>query len=99
MITKSTADRIKNTTLGGAGGSMTSESEVQRIVELAVLKLDLKYTEALNGLRNEITKSIDSKLLSCQQAGEKKRRWKFSAIFTVVMALIAFGSAVAANWP
>ena len=96
------AERIENSTPGGAGGLMTDESEVKRIVQIAMLTLDLKYTEELGKLRHNIEKIpslVDEKIHACRDAGYRKRRWNFSAIFTVIMALIAAGSAVAANWP
>ena len=102
MITKSDADRIDKTTLGGAGGNMapirTTTEEIERIVEIAILKLDLKYTGALNKLSQEMKESVDTKLLACREAGDKKRRWNFSAIFTTIMALTALGSAIATIW-
>lgn len=77
---------------------MTDTSEVERIVEIAVLKMDLKYTSALNELRKEMGDSLDEKLSACRAAGDNRRRWSFSAIFTVAMAVIALGSAIAAHW-
>lgn len=76
--------------------------EVERIVEVAMLRLDLKYTAELSKLRQgveQIPAAVDRKIAACREAGNQKRRWNFSAVFTVIMALVAAGSAVAANWP
>lgn len=79
---------------------MTNASDVEKIVEIAILTLDLKYTNELNNLRMEIEKipaTVDTKISACREEGYKKRRWNFTAIFTVIMAVIAAGSAIAAN--
>ena len=101
MISKREADRIEKTTLGGAGGLMTAESEVQRIVQIAMLTLDLKYTEELGKLRQEIEKipsAVDTKISACREAGYQKRKWNFTAIFTVITATVALIGTILANW-
>lgn len=87
MVTKSDADRIEKTTLGGAGGNMapirTTTEEIERIVEISMLKLDLKYTNELNNLRKEWRDTLT-----------EKGRWNFSAIVSTIMALIALSSVI-----
>ena len=98
MILKTTADRIENTK-GGSGGLMTATSEVQRIVEIAILTLDLKYTKELSSLRMDMAKIpgvVDEKIAACGAASARRRRWNFSTIFNTIMMLAAAGSAYAA---
>lgn len=79
----------------------STQSDVEAIVEIALLRMDLKYAQELNKTNTEIARvlpEVDVKIKECRRLNTEKRRWNLSALLSVVMAMIAAASAVVANW-
>jgi len=77
---------------------MTSEKrrEIELIIELAITTLDLKFTEAINELKESLNSKVDEKLEACQFRHEQRRRWNIGTWISIIGPIIAIASAIAA---
>jgi hypothetical protein len=71
-----------------------SHEEVATIVKLSMTELDLKFVEAIAGLRFDITNMVHSKIEGCQAKQERRRRFGVGAIISSLGAIVALTAAI-----
>jgi hypothetical protein len=71
-----------------------SHDEVATIVKLSMTELDLKFVEAISGLRLDITNMVHSKIEGCQAKQERRRRFGVGAIISSIGAIVALTAAI-----
>jgi hypothetical protein len=74
-----------------------SHEELSTIVKLSMTELDLKFVEAISGLRLDITNMVHSKIEGCQAKQERRRRFGVGAIISSIGAIVAITAAILSN--
>jgi len=76
--------------------SKAEEKFIERIVEIAIMALELKHTENMSEIRLSLAglpEMVNKKITHCQDEQEKRRRWSvgtfisFGGVMTGVAAL------------